>query len=172
MLLARIVFDKIPVVSGPTAGDGSGAPCPCGNSGSIGQGCENSFATGGAILSATGTASLLADTVTLRAGGLPHSVFAVFVQGTDPVNPGVPLGDGLRCIGGQIHRLGVRSSAPDGSLLFGHDVPGDPMLSIAGGIPLGGGVRRYQLYYRDSNPNFCTPERLNLSNGIRVPWYP
>lgn len=165
------VFQPVPS-SSYCYGDGSGAPCPCGNSGSIGQGCENSFGTRGALLSATGTASLLADTVTLRAGGLPHSDFAILVQGTEAANPGIPLGDGLRCIGGQLRRLGARTAAPDGSLAFGHDVPGDPQISIAGGIPLGGGVRRYQVYYRDSNPNFCTPERFNLSNGIRIPWYP
>jgi hypothetical protein len=165
------VFETVPDNS-YCYGDGSGAPCPCGNSGSIGQGCQNSFGTGGALLSATGSASVLADTVTLRVGGLPHSGFAVFVQGADAVSSGIPLGDGLRCIGGQLRRLGARAAQPDGSLVFGHDVAGDPLVSIAGGIPPGGGVLRYQVYYRDSNPNFCTPERLNLSNGIRIPWYP
>src|SRR5258705_3596873 len=44
-------------------GDGSGQACPCGNSGSSGHGCQDSNGTGGALLSASGTPSLSADTL-------------------------------------------------------------------------------------------------------------
>jgi hypothetical protein len=49
--------------------------------------------------------------------------------------------------------------------------PGDAPISVRGSIPPAGGDRTYQAWYRNIAP-FCTPEGFNLSNGLRVTWYP
>src|SRR5204862_180169 len=46
-------------------GDGSGAACPCANNGSNGNGCANSVNAAGANLTASGAASVSADTLVL-----------------------------------------------------------------------------------------------------------
>jgi hypothetical protein len=45
------------------------------------------------------------------------------------------------------------------------------LLSAAGAIPLTGGTRVYQAWYR--NPaSSCTPSAFNLTNGVRIAWRP
>ncbi len=154
-------------------GDGSTGDCPCGNNGAAGHGCENSAATGGALLSASGTPSLANDTLVLSTSGeLPHAL-SVVLQGT-AANPGLSFGDGLRCVGGLTRRLYVRNASA-GSV----SVPqaGDPSISLrsaALGDVLGpGSVRFYQTYYRDSNASFCPPvlgNNWNISSGLLAIW--
>src|SRR4029079_532669 len=69
------------------AGDGTVAPCPCGNSGAAGHGCENSSTTRGALLTATGAASLVADTVSLTSSGEKPTATSVLLQGTLATSP-------------------------------------------------------------------------------------
>src|SRR5204862_5219049 len=60
-------------------GDGIAGPqCPCGNSGQPGQGCNNSIASGGALLTASGTAH--PDTVVFTSANELASSFTIFVQ--------------------------------------------------------------------------------------------
>src|SRR6185503_5483435 len=61
-------------------GDGFGTPCPCGNSGGNGRGCANSIFPAGAVLSASGSASVSADTVVLSASSMTGGI-CVFFQG-------------------------------------------------------------------------------------------
>lgn len=146
--------------------------CPCGNSGVKGHGCESSAATGGALLNATGRASVASDSVSLVATGLPFTSPTVLFQGTTEINGGLGavFGDGLRCAGGSTVRLVVRS-AVNGYVSYGSGTVGDTPIHLAGAIPVAGATRAYQAWYRDSAA-FCTAGTFNLSNGVRLVWTP
>jgi len=149
------------------AGDGTGTACPCGNAGSPGQGCANSLFAVGARLSASGTASLAGDSLVLTGTSMPNSS-ALYFQGTNGVNGGLgaAFGDGLRCAGGAIRRLGTKSNAGNqSSYPTGADLP----ISVRGAVPGPGSVRTYQVWYRNSAA-FCQPETFNLSNGLEITW--
>ncbi len=154
-------------------GDGSAAACPCANNGSVGHGCENSVTTGGALLGASGTPSLSADTLLLQASGeLPHAP-SIVLQGGSTISP-VLFGDGLRCVSALIKRMYVHA-AVGGSV----SAPQAGDLSISArsaalGDPIAPGARRYyQVYYRDPSPAFCpapSGSGFNISNGLIVYW--
>jgi hypothetical protein len=154
-------------------GDGSGASCPCSNSGAAGHGCENSSSTGGAILTASGVASLSADSVHLTSSGEKPTATSVLLSGSVSVNS-LHYGDGLRCVGGTLKRLytynavGGVVTMPQGS---------DPSISARsaanGDVISLGSTRVYQIYYRDPSTTFCpTPNggAFNISSAILVAW--
>ncbi len=146
----------------------SNSPCPCGNASPYQQfaGCRNSFGVGGR-LRGTGTPSVAGDTLVLSADQLPASATMLFFQGTQRQAAGTTLGDGLRCAGGTVTRLGVKQ-ATSGAASF----PGacDPSIH-AQGMVLGADTRTYQVWYRNS-ASFCTPATFNLTNGWEVRWIP
>jgi hypothetical protein len=146
-------------------GDGSGAACPCGNTGNIGHGCANSVDPSGAALVALGRASTLNDTLQLWVTGVPGSATCLYFQGT-AASAASAFGDGLRCVSGTVIRLAART-ANAGNYTFptGIDLP----LSVTGGVPIDGGTRTYQVWYRNSAV-FCTSDTFNLSNGVTVEW--
>ncbi len=155
-------------------GDGTGpVPCPCdpGQSGNAGEGCANSFGTGGRI-SATGPASVNNDRVRLRVEGLPPATSALFFQGNvqQAGGAGVVFGDGLLCVTENIVRLGTRTTA-FGVAEFGYGVGADPLVSVRGLLPGTGGTRHYQVWYRNSAA-FCTAAVFNLSSGLTIAWTP
>jgi hypothetical protein len=162
-------FDGI--AGGPTStycfGDGTGTACPCGNSGASGRGCANSFSAGGAGLEVhSGNASTLADTLVLRATGVPIGATGLFFQGTT-AGAGTAFGDGLLCAGGTIVRLAVKTAI--GSPIVTYPAPGDAPLTVAGGLTVDGGLRTYQFWYRDS-ASYCTSAVFNLTNGLGIQW--
>jgi hypothetical protein len=124
-------------------GDGTATACPCGNTGGTGQGCANSTGAG-AILSASGSTSVAADSLTFTASNLPNGTSALLFQGTGLLQGGAgfPFGDGLRCVGGSVVRLGIRP-APSGSVTYG------PGLAAAGGWAAGQ-QRSFQVWYRNN----------------------
>lgn len=146
----------------------SGLACPCGNTGTLGSGCATS-ASGGAIVYPRGTVN--PDTLALEAHGLVPNALTVLFQG-DATIPAVAFGDGLLCIGGRLQRIFTNVADGGGFILM--PGPGDPSLSARSttvGDPLvPGAVRWYQMYYRDENPGFCTPDTFNASSGLRIPW--
>jgi len=150
-------------------GDGSSDACPCGNTGSVGHGCQNSIGTGGALLASSGQASLSFDTLHLSSSGELSSALSVVLQG-DAFVPPTNFGDGLRCAGGHLKRL-YALNASGGAI----SVPGavDPSISArsaALGDPIPAGTLRvYQTYYRDPNLAFCAGG-FNASNAIEVSW--
>jgi hypothetical protein len=154
-------------------GDGSLAtPCPCGNTGNVGHGCENSASTGGALLISAGTTS--PDTVVLTASGERPTSLTIFLQGNSNIVGGTGFGDGVRCAGGTLKRLYVKNAV--GGVVTA-PVMGDPSIttrSAAVGDPLSpGAVRYYHVYYRDPTPAFCpTPpgSTFNSSNGLIITW--
>ena len=154
-------------------GDGTGPACPCANTGSAGNGCDNSNSTGGARLTSSGNASLSTDTLVLASSGELPSALSIVLQG-DAASATVHFGDGLRCTGGALKRLYVKS-ALSGSLSAPQ--AGDPSISgraaSLGDAITQGALRYYQVYYRDPAPGFCPAPQggsFNVSNGIEVRW--
>ncbi len=148
------------------AGDGSAAACPCGNTGASGAGCANSTGASG-LLAGSGAVSLGADTFVLTASGLPTNTSVLFFQGTQSENGGLgtAFGDGLRCAGGSVVRLGTRTAVA-GSASYPQG--GDLSVSVRGGVA-GPGTRAYQVWYRNA-ASFCTASTFNLTNGVSVSW--
>jgi hypothetical protein len=147
-------------------GDGTGAACPCTNTGSAGHGCANSFAPDGGLLATIGVPSTLADTAFLNATRMPPGSFCLFFQGTANASAAA-FGDGLLCTGGTLTRLAV--VPVDAAGAAGLPVEGSPSLSVMGGVPEAGGMRTYQGWYRDA-ASFCTGATFNLTNGQLIQW--
>ena len=147
-------------------GDGTGTACPCGNSGTTGRGCANSIVAAGALLSATGTSSISADTIVLAGTGMPNSSVLYF-QGTTQQNGGLGsvFGDGLRCAGGVVIRLGTKVNTSNSSQ---YPTGSDPLVHVRGAVTVPG-TRTYQTWYRNAAA-FCTPAAFNLSNGLQLTW--
>jgi len=155
------------------AGDGSSIPCPCGNTGTAGRGCENSIGTGGALLGGSGSARLSADTLVLRASGERATALTLFWQG-DVERPAVVFGDGIGCQGGNQIRLYIEAAAggvvqvPEGS-----EPPVSVRSAALGDTIAAGTTRVYHAFYRDPDPGFCPPplgSTFNTTNGLRILW--
>ena len=106
----------------------------------------------------------------LSASGTPPNVLGVIFQGKANVagGAGTPFADGLRCVSVGLLRITTRASTPAGTL----DYPGagDSSVSVRGQVPAIGGLRYYQLTYR----NAAGPcgGFLNNTNGLAVVWTP
>jgi hypothetical protein len=150
------------------SGDGSGTACPCGNASTVGRGvgCVNSLGLASS-LRASGAASLSNDTLILEGRSMPNSS-ALYFQGTTQVNGGLGavFGDGLRCAGGTVTRLGTVTNVVSSST---YPSSGDLPVSVKGGITVPGSVRRYQVWYRNA-ATFCTASTFNLTNGYVITW--
>jgi hypothetical protein len=149
-------------------GDGSATACPCGNVGQTGNGCASSVNANGGHLTTNGLASIAADSFVLTGSGMPNSS-ALYFQGTQRVNSGlgVVFGDGLRCAGGSVIRLGTKTNAAGTS---SYPSAGDTPISVKG-ANAAGNVRDYQCWYRNAAA-FCTPSTFNLTNGTEITWAP
>jgi len=153
------------------AGDGSGTACPCGNNSPSGSnaGCLNSLGAGGQ-LAFNGTASISGDTFHLVGSAMPAGVNALYFQGTSEVNggAGAVFGDGLRCAGGTIIRLGMETNTATGGSQYpsGMDAP-----ISSRGFNSAGAVRTYQAWYRNAAA-FCTSDTFNVTNGVETTWQP
>jgi hypothetical protein len=94
---------------------------------------------------------------------------ALYFQGTSAVSggAGAVFGDGLRCVGGAVHRLGTRVASGNMSQYPGI---GDDAVSVKGAVTAPG-QRFYQAWYRDA-ASFCTTSTFNLTNALSVTWAP
>ena len=157
------------------AGDGTGTPCPCGNESdpALGNGCENKHGQG-ATLDGTGSASVAADdlslsvTFTMSTQTFPPKGEAILLFAGDArINGGLglPLGDGLRCVGGNVRRLGVRFGTPyRGIGIWG---PG-----LAAQLGVGAGDTRYfHAWYRDPIGSPCGSS-FNTTNALELVFEP
>jgi len=148
-------------------GDGTGTACPCANDSAVGanEGCLNSLGTGGKLVGA-GNPSIAADTVVLSGSGMPSSS-ALYFQGTSQLSGGLgaAFGDGLRCAGGSVIRLGTKNNVGGVSQ---YPAVGDSSVSVRGGISAPG-VFTYQVWYRNAAA-FCTVSTFNLTNGLQITW--
>jgi hypothetical protein len=147
-------------------GDGTASvACPCGNAGGTGNGCASSINPLGANLTGSGNASIAGDTLALTGSGMPNSN-ALYFQGTTQI--AAAFGDGLRCAGGTVIRLGTKLNVGGTST---YPAAGDLSVSVRGNVTLAGSVRSYQAWYRNAAA-FCTPSTFNLTNGYSVTWAP
>jgi hypothetical protein len=167
--LLGLVFVPTPVTGQVfCSGDGSGTLCPCANSGNPGAGCASSVNQAGARLAATGFASILTDTLVLHGSGMPESS-ALYFQGTTGVASGMGsvFGDGLRCAGGSVIRLGTQLNVAGAS-----QYPAGMQASVSvKGMCMPSDFRTYQVWYRNAAA-FCTPSTFNLTNGLSLTWTP
>jgi hypothetical protein len=150
-------------------GDGTATVCPCGNAGTAGNGCASSVNPSGANLTGMGNAQVSNDTLSLQGTGMSNSN-CLYFEGTTQLNGGLGtvFGDGLRCAGGAVVRLGTKTNVGGSSQYpVGADLP----VSQKGMVPAGGGTRTYQCWYRNAAA-FCTPSTFNLTNGLEVTWTP
>ena len=148
-------------------GDGTLIPCPCLNNGANGNGCANSAFAAGGSLTATGNASVLADSVSLNASNLTGAT-CVFFQGASSI-PAVVVDDGIGCVGGPVIRLGTKPIVANTST---YPTGADPIVSVKGLIPAPGATRYYQTFYRNAAAAFCPPATSNRTNGIVIVWAP
>jgi FG-GAP-like repeat/Bacterial Ig-like domain len=143
-------------------GDGTGTPCPCGNSGDPGHGCNNVQDTGGVNVTtgafqSQGPGQGIAQLV---ATGFSPSTSPVIVPIRSPSvqngGLGVPLADGLICLGSPVVRLKLQT-AQNGtaSIVLRHQA--------------GPGTFHYQLFYRNQG-NFCSPGQFNSTNAVTLVW--
>ncbi len=149
-------------------GDGTGTACPCANNSVVGDnvGCLSSIGLGGKIR-ATGCSSLSNDTLVLLGTQMPPTAQCLYFQGAaqQSAGAGATFGDGKRCAGGQIFRLGTKANVAGASQYpVGADLP----VSIRGVVTLPG-IRTYQAWYRNAAA-FCTASTFNLSNGLEIIW--
>ena len=145
-------------------GDGTGASCPCSNSGSAGNGCANSSFAGGAHLAGSGFASIASDSVALTATNIPGP--GLFFQGDATAS--ATFGDGLLCVGGTLIRMGIVFPTGSTASYPGGSTPNP--IHIAGSTA-SGNVRHYQCWYRDA-ASFCVPATFNLTQGVSITWQP
>jgi N-acetylneuraminic acid mutarotase len=134
-------------------GTGGVIACPCSNpAGGPGRGCDNSAATGGAILWASGVASLSGDSLVFSTSGEKPTATSVLLQGTLMNAGGVVYGQGVRCFGGTLKRLFTKA-ASGGSITAPNFGGGDPTVSARsaarGNVISAGSSRWYLVFYRD-----------------------
>jgi len=127
--------------------------CPCSNPPvGLGRGCDNSAATGGAILSASGAAYLSMDSLVFTTSAEKPTATSIVMQGDALAANGLVFGQGIRCAAGALKRLYTKT-AVGGSITAPNFSAGDPTVS-ARSITLGDAIqagqsRWYLVYYRD-----------------------
>jgi hypothetical protein len=117
---------------------------------------------GAALMSATGSASIAANDLVLRAAPVPASSTGLFYFG--PSQTQAVFGNGVRCVAGQTRRLGLVSAA-GGALTRAVDNTVPP----SAGVIVAGSTWNFQAWFRDvaaGGSNF------NLSDGLRIPFTP
>lgn len=169
MLLAEAQFE-LSARSGGTGndycfGDGSGAACPCGNTGTAGAGCAHSQGQG-ALLWCTGTPRVSADDLVLTTVQLPSTGVGLYLMGNQQAGSGlgVPFLDGLRCVSGQIVRFPAKAISG-----FSHLEQRD-VIATTGLLIQSGSTWNYQAWYR--NPSGPCGMGANLSNALSVTFTP
>src|SRR6185369_14111302 len=86
--------------------------CPCGNFGTTGHGCANSFDASGALLEASGTTNPV-NTLVLTCTGVPNNSLCTFLSGNNSIDTGFVFGDGVRCVQVPLLRFGQQYSGQD-----------------------------------------------------------
>jgi len=171
--LLEVEFTTVPLgVSLCSPGQGGVVACPCANPPSgLGRGCNNSSGAGGAVLSATGFASVSNDQVRFTTFAEYPTALSVVVQGKALVSAGKVFGEGVSCVGGVIKRLRSKNAVA-GSILYPDGIEAKVSVrSAALNDPLSPGMTRwYMVYYRDPQLS-CTGEpNFNATQTLEVLW--
>ena len=152
-------------------GDGTAGSCPCLNSGAAGHGCANSQVAAGALLGASG--GTLPDTVVLSSSGELTTALSIFLQGNARI-ASVTFGDGLRCAGGNLKRIGLKNAVAGTA---SYPEAGDPSITLRsaalGDSIAPGSSRYYQAYYRDASLVFCPAppgNTWNATQALQIVW--
>ncbi|MFN0006581.1 MAG: hypothetical protein ACKVXR_01635 [Planctomycetota bacterium] len=155
-------------------GVGGVMACPCGNPAEgVNRGCDNSSTTSGAAMTATGNASLAADTLQFKTAGEKPTALSIVAQWNMVNAAGVQFGQGVRCTAGSLKRL-FSASAVGGSITAPTGV--QPSISaqsaIKGDTILAGQSRWYLVYYRDNTVlGACPPlTNFNATQTGQVVW--
>jgi Tol biopolymer transport system component len=158
------------------AGLGGVIACPCANQPSgPGRGCDNSSATGGALLAASGIAYLSMDSLAFTTSGEKPTATSILMQGTTLAANGLVFGQGVRCVGGTLKRLYTKTAA-SGSITAPNSGAGDPTVSARstalGDAISSGQSRFYLVYYRDPIVLGGCPSAssFNATQTVRVIW--
>jgi len=113
----------------------------------------------GVVMGASGSTSITANDLVLSAAGAPPSQFGLFYFGPNQIS--VPFGEGVRCAGGGIVRIGVANSGAGGVFTKALDhttlAPGNEILA--------GETQNFQCWYRDPSGG---PSGFNFSDGLEV----
>lgn len=145
------------------AGDGSLAACPCANPGDPDTGCDIQQGTGGIALTVTAQQTTPLNRATLMGTGYPVlSAPGVTVIRSTELDASAPVvfGDGLRCIGVPVVRVGAKLAAD-----------GVSVQTVGHGAAAGPGTFHYQLWVRNTPIMYCDPgAAFNLSNGRTLVW--
>lgn len=112
-------------------------------------------------ISASGSASITAEDLELRASHAPASQTAIFFTGPDAAQ--MPFGDGFLCVGGTLVRLYPVSFEAAGEFVNSLDFG-------TYGVALGAmSTARFQCWYRDPAAGATG---FNLSDGLEITWFP
>jgi hypothetical protein len=152
--------------------------CPCNNSPSgSGRGCDNSSFTGGAALGASGIAYLSLDSLAFSTSGEKTSATSILLLGDTSIPTGAGFGQGVRCAGGTLKRLFVKT-AVNGSITAPDLAAGDPTVSArsaALGAPIQAGLPYFYLvYYRDPIVlgGCSATQTFNCTQTAQISWWP
>jgi Tol biopolymer transport system component len=157
-------------------GIGGVIACPCSNMPSgLGRGCDNSAATGGAILSASGGTYLSSDSLVFTTSGERPTALSIVLQGTTSPAAGIVYGQGVRCVGGTLKRLYTKN-AVGGSITAPDVGAGEATVALRSGALgdsiLAGQSRWYLVFYRDPTVLGGCPasSTFNATQTGRVDW--
>ena len=151
--------------------------CPCTN-GPTGtnRGCNNSAATGGASIAASGSASLAADTLVFASSNQTANGTTILLQGDAALAAGTAFGQGVRCVNGNLKRLYVKVPAGTGGITapVGGDLSVSAQSAALGDVIPAAAHRYYMTYYRDPVVLGGCPaaSTFNGTNAVNVTWLP
>ena len=159
-------------------GNGTVINCPCGNPpATTGRGCDNSSATGGAVISASGAAYLSSESLAFTTAGERPTATSMLIQGDAEISSGIVFGQGVRCLGGAIKRLYLKTAVA-GCITAPDFNAGDSSISTrsaALGAPIQPGQPYYYLvYYRDPFVLGGCPATsgFNATQTGMITWWP
>ena len=120
----------------------------------------NSASISGSMISASGSASVSANDLTLAAVSNPPNAFGLFFYGPNQVQNA--LGNGFICVGGNLVRLPAQQIDPLGLALLNLDIPNPPA-----GVPsiAPGETWNFQFWFRDSAAGGAG---FDFSDGLSV----
>jgi len=113
-------------------------------------------------------ASLSSDSLVLTAAFTEPGQYGLYFQADNALSAGIVWGDGLRCAGSNLRRLGTRlADAAGSSSTSGYTAT----ISEIAGCVTAGDTKYYQLWYRTPLASPCG-YFFNSTNGYAVTWAP